>query len=272
MNKNMTLINADTDSITVCKADMSPISDEEQDALLEELNSLFPKEIKFEDDGYFESFVVVKAKNYIMRDAKGKVKIKGSAFKDVKKEKILKDMIAEIIDALADHEINRVKSIYEKYVVRSQNVENIMDWSKKATITKSILVCKDWTPEQVKDKELRMNEIQVWEAVKNIHIQEGDRVQLYPAIISKEITIEPIMRKNRKTGEMENKGEKEVEVIKYGLKRVEEYTGDADFEHLLKRVYDTISIFKNLLNMDEIIKYHNSTNKNKLIELLKSPT
>ena len=267
MNRDMILINADTDSITVCNADMSPMSDEHQELLLNELNSLFPSAIKFEDDGYFESFVVVKAKNYIMRDAKGKIKTKGSAFKDVKKEKILKDMIAEVISALADHDVSRVLAIYNKYILMSQDVSDIMSWSKKATVTKSILACKHWTQEQVSEKTLRMNEIEVWEAIKNIHVQEGDRVQLYPAIISKESVDVPIMRKNKTTGELEQKSVKTKEVIKYGLKRVEEYNNDEDKEHLLKRVYDTISIFKTILDMDQFIKYHNKNNTEKLKHL-----
>ena len=44
------LVNADTDSISVCKKDMSPFSKEEQKKLLEELNNQFPEHIKFEED------------------------------------------------------------------------------------------------------------------------------------------------------------------------------------------------------------------------------
>ncbi len=269
MNKNFKLINADTDSITVCKADMSPISEEEQESLLNELNSLFPETIKFEDDGYFDSFVVLKAKNYIMRDAKGKIKIKGSSMKSLKTEKIMKDMIQEIVQALVEHRLDDTVAIYNKYIVMSQNVTDITQWSKKQTITKPILNCKGWTEEDIENKLIRRNEIEVWEAVKNTHIQEGDRVQLYPAVISHEVVLEPIIRKNRKTGEMEHKGFKEVENIKYGLKRIEDYNNDEDKEHLLKRVYDTLSIFKTILDMDKYVKYHNKTNFSKLHDLLK---
>ena len=169
--------------------------------------------------------------------------------------------------SLSESKQKRILAIYNKYVIMSQNVTNIFDWSKKATITKSILACKDWTPEMVEQKELRMNEIEVWEAIKHTHVQEGDRVQLYPAVISKEIIEEPIMRKNRKTGEMEHKGFKSKEHIKYGLKRIEDFNNDIDSEHLLKRVYDTIAIFKTILDMEQFIKYHNKTNLH-LLKLL----
>ena len=62
---NFIISNVDTDALSFCKADMSPMTKEEQMELLKELNSLYPEKIKFAHDGYFQSFVVVKAKNYI---------------------------------------------------------------------------------------------------------------------------------------------------------------------------------------------------------------
>ena len=55
--------------------------------------------------------------------------------------------------SLSESKQKRILAIYNKYVIMSQNVTNIFDWSKKATITKSILACKDWTPEMVEQKE-----------------------------------------------------------------------------------------------------------------------
>lgn len=258
---DFTLINCDTDSITFCKSDMSVISGEEQDFLLDELNSLYPSAIKFEHDGYFPSFVVVKAKNYIMLDEKGKLKIKGSSMKSLKTESILKKMIQEIVTALVEHRIDDINEIYLKYIKYAKNPENILEWSKKSTITKPILNCKGYTEQDILDKKLRRNETEIYDAICGIHVQEGDRVQLYPAILSKNIIQQPIMRKNRKTGEMENKGMKEVIEIKYGLKLVSNYNNDADIEHLVKRVYDTLNIFKTILDMSKFTNFSLVKNK-----------
>jgi hypothetical protein len=266
-NHNFILVNCDTDSITFCRANGEPFSKQEQLDLLNELNSLYPEQIKFEHDGYFPSFVVVKSKNYIMKDEKGKIKIKGSSMRSLKTETILKDMIQEVVTALIEHRMNDIQDIYIKYIKLAKYQTDILKWSKKATITKSVLNCKGYTEEDILDKKIRRNETEVWDAVKDIHIQEGDRVQLYPAILSSEVIEKPIIRKNRKTGEMEHKGFKAETVIKYGLKLVHHFNNDVDTEHLVKRVYDTLNIFKTVLDMEQFIKYHNSGNKKLLEEL-----
>lgn len=251
---DMTITNLDTDALSFCKKDMSPISKEEQLSLLAELNSIFPDKIKFEHDGYFDTFVVVRAKNYIMYDGK-KIKLKGSAFKDLKKEKILKDMIAEFVDCLVFDKVDQIGEVYKKYIHLAKAPLDIKDWAKRATVTKSILNCKGYTEQDIIDKTIRRNETEVWDAIKNIHVQEGDRVLLYPAILSTEQVETPIMRKNRKTDEIEHKGFKTQTVIKYGLKRIEEYNNDADIEHLVSRVWATLKIFQNVIDMERFLNY-----------------
>lgn len=262
----MLIVNLDTDALSFCKKDMTPMPPEEQKDLIAELNSLFPEKIKFAHDGYFQVFIVVKAKNYIMYDGK-KIKIKGSAFKSVKTEKIMKAFMDEIIDCLVFDKMNDLLPIYKKYVKIAANTTDVMPWAKRATITKAILKCKGYTEEDIKDKTLRRNETDVWDAVKNTHFQEGDRVLLYPVILGSETHQEPIMRKNRKTGEMEHKGFKDVTTVKYGLKKVEEYNNDIDNEQLIKRVYDTLKIFKNVLDMTQFLNYNLVKNKTLLKDL-----
>lgn len=264
---NFIISNVDTDAIAFCKSDMSVISKEEQQILLDELNSLYPENIKFEHDGYFPSFVVVKAKNYIMLDDKGKMKIKGSSMKNLKTESIMKDMIQEIVKALIEHRLEDIDVIYKKYVKMAKAPTDIMQWSKKATITKPILNCKGYVEQDILDKRLRRNETEVYDAIANIHVQEGDRVQLYPAILGKQIIQTPILRKNKATGEREIKGYKEEVEIKYGLKLVSNYDNDADTEHLVKRVHATLNIFKTVLDMSQYLNYSLSKNKKALEEL-----
>ena len=87
--KGYTIPNVDTDSISYVKPDNSPISDEQFRFDLDEINSLYPEKIIWEDDGGYDAFVVVKAKNYIMKNG-DKVKFKGSGLTDQKKEKAAK--------------------------------------------------------------------------------------------------------------------------------------------------------------------------------------
>ena len=87
----------DTDSISFRKPDGSPFSEDEQKNLIKEINEIMPDMIEFEHDGYFETVVVVKAKNYIMREHNGAVKFKGSGFKDQKKEIALREMMNRMI-------------------------------------------------------------------------------------------------------------------------------------------------------------------------------
>lgn len=266
MNKFI-ISNVDTDAISFCKSDMSEINEQEQDFLLDELNSLYPENIKFEHDGYFPSFVVVKAKNYIMLDENGKIKIKGSSMKSLKTESILKQMIGEIVTALIEHKLDDISEIYKKYVRMAKSPTDILIWSKKATITKPILNCKGYVEQDILDKKLRRNETEIYDAITHIHVQEGDRVQLYPAILSEETIQTPILRKNRKTDEMEHKGFKEKTVIKYGLKLVTNYNNDADTLHLVKRVYDTLNIFKTILDMSQYVNYTLAKNTEALEQL-----
>lgn len=103
MSYNLTLINADTDSITVCKADQSPLSEEESSNLLKELNSLFPEKIVWADDGKFEKVIVFKAKNYVLWDGK-KLKTKGSALRSGNRETALREFINETVACILNHE------------------------------------------------------------------------------------------------------------------------------------------------------------------------
>lgn len=258
-NKDFLLCNLDTDAISFCHKDFKSMSKEEQDGLIDELNSIFPEKIKFAHDGYFDVLIILKAKNYIMYKAKGKngkpeLKLKGSALKDLKKEPILKELINEIIDSLI-HDKNIETEIYKKYVKLAYTAINPTKWSKRVTITKSVLNCKDYTQADIDNKDLRKNETNVWDAVRHLHIQEGDRVELYPAIISRTEEKIPKYKKNKKTGENEISSYKTVVTEVKGLKLANEYNNDLDRIKLVARVYDTMDIFDAVLKKDEIVDY-----------------
>ena len=163
--KNFILVNCDTDAIGYCKSDMSIISKDEQVSLLNELNSLFPDKIRFEPDGYFSTFIVLKAKNYVMYDG-NKIKIKGSALKSSKIESGLKDFQGEIIDSII-HDTANYTQIYYKYIKEALNITDIKRWCSKKTITSKIFSSE------------RTNETKVADAIAGSDYKEADKVWLF---------------------------------------------------------------------------------------------
>lgn len=164
-DKEFTLVNCDTDSITFGYKDGREISDEQRKSLVKELNSMYPERIRFEDDGYYKTIIVLKAKNYILYDGK-KIKTKGSSLKDAKSEKALKEFQMEIIKAIIEG-TNHYTDIYHKYVNEAMNVTDISRWASKKTISKKVLT------------NTRTNEVRIREAIEGEEIVEGDKIFMY---------------------------------------------------------------------------------------------
>mgnify|MGYP001480126335 CR=1 FL=1 len=112
---NFSLVNCDTDSIMVCFPDGQFITELQRKQLLSELNSLYPETIRWEDDGYFSKVLILKAKNYILKDEKGKIKIKGSALKSSKTEKAIKEFMMKLVDHLLNDDCYD-KMIFECFI------------------------------------------------------------------------------------------------------------------------------------------------------------
>lgn len=164
---NFKLANLDTDSISFSKSDGAPFTEEEQSSLLKELNSLFPSSIKWEHDGIFSKVVIIKAKNYILKDGKGKVKIKGSALKVTLKEVALKEFVNKVIDSLLNDKISEIKNIYESYVKEIYNLKDIGRWCSKKTITGKVLAAERTTEQKVST------------AIQDSEYVEGDKCYMY---------------------------------------------------------------------------------------------
>lgn len=163
--KNLTLVNCDTDSISVCKHDQTPFTEEEADSLLSELNSLYPENIKWDDDGMFDCVVVLKTKNYILYDGKS-IKKKGSSIKDPKREKALREFLDRIIDAIVFNKGGYL-DIYNEYVKEINSIQDINRWACRKTITEKIFSSE------------RSNETKVKDAIEDTEYVEGDRVYMY---------------------------------------------------------------------------------------------
>jgi DNA polymerase elongation subunit (family B) len=163
---NFKLVNADTDSITICKPDGSLFSDHEQESLLRELNSLFPKTISWEDDGYYRKVIVLKIKNYITQTQDGKVKIKGSALKASTKSPAMKEMINRIIDSMLNDR-NDFQDIYLEYIKEAAKVKDIKRWASRKTISERTLNSE------------RKNETRIKDVIQGTEIVEGDRIYVF---------------------------------------------------------------------------------------------
>ncbi|NJO64172.1 MAG: hypothetical protein HC836_40175 [Richelia sp. RM2_1_2] len=239
---NFILAPCDTDSISFCKEDMSPFSKEEQDSLLKEINEQMPELIKFDHDGYFKTVIVLKAKNYILDDGE-KIKYKGSAITDQKKEPALIEMIHEMVDVLLErNHKDTLAEIYNKYIKESQNITDIKRWCTKKAITNAVLNSE------------RTNEFKVRESLMGENVQQGDKIWVYSALngYKEEIT------KSGKSKQVQNRI----------LKLIKNWTNDEDKEHLLKRVHSTAMILKNVVDENLFIKYHIKKNKPLLDKLL----
>jgi DNA polymerase I len=165
-SKGFQTINADTDSFLYTPN--RRLSDSEFNEQIKEINSLFPEQIRWEDDGKFKRVVVVKAKNYVLQDYEGNTTIKGSALKASMKEPALKEFIERFINQLllSDSEKPLV-DLYNEYALEISDVQDINRWCSSKNITYAVLTSK------------RKNEAKIRDALKGTNYNEGDRIHVF---------------------------------------------------------------------------------------------
>ena len=166
MNHEFQLTNADTDSIMIHKDQCSPFSREERTELLNEINELSPKGLVWEDDGYYTNVIILKAKNYILKNEDGKITYKGSALKSSKTEPALKEFLNKIIDSILTEKFNYTE-IYNEFVNEILNVKDIKRWASKKSLTSTTYESE------------RANETKIIDAIKGTEYKEGDRIFTY---------------------------------------------------------------------------------------------
>lgn len=165
---SFTIVGGDTDSIMFCKPDQSPFTEEEQAALIAEINSFLPPLIKYENDGLFSRVIYLKAKNYIMIDSKGKRKIKGSSLKSSTLEPALKTMLAGMIEHVITGEFDKMVGVYNKTIKEVlTGIKDISQWAKKMQLSPTTF------------NSTRANETKVIDAIRGTNYRSGDRVYLY---------------------------------------------------------------------------------------------
>lgn len=244
------LVNAgDTDSISFHKKNFESFSEEERIALIEELNSILPEHIEYEDDGYFSHMLVCKAKNYcLVEDGSTKIKKKGSSILDSKKAPALREMLDKSIENIIFHESSGILQIFEDYIKEVRDMKDIKRWCAKKSISSKVL-----NPQ-------RANEQKILDAVKHLSPREGDKYFLYTAVDGEKQKVakgEPVFLKSGKPSMVKNSI----------LKVAEDWTGDEDKEHYYKRVYMTMEILKNVIDMSQLTKFHNKSNIKKVEDL-----
>lgn len=228
-NHDFNIVNTDTDSISVCKKDKSAFTDEERKVLLQEINDLMPEKIKFGDDGYYDVFVVLKAKNYILYNSraenpKKRLVLKGSSLKSSKMEPALKLLQKELIDAIIFDKQNYTE-IYHKYILEALNVKDISRWASKKSISEKTMTSE------------RANETKIMDALADKEFSEGDKVYLF--FLPDE-----------------------------SLACVEDFDGSYNVDKLLEKCYKTCEIFKNVLDTKSLfVNYKLKKNKKALEEL-----
>ncbi len=205
-NHNFVPVGADTDGIAFRKPDQSPFTKEERQELLGELNSLMDTMIRWEDDGVFPTQLVIKTKNYVLVDEKGKVKIKGSGLKATNKEKALQDFTKEVIHYLVEGHPDSIPALYTAYAKQILNIQDISRWASKQTITKAVLTGTGTT------------QVKIRNALKGRPVQEGDKIYTF----------------------FLESGERCL---------LEDFTGQYDAKKLLGKLYDTLCIFKPVLDL-----------------------
>lgn len=163
--KGFILSNVDTDSYSYSNG--LPMSPEMRQSHTDEVNSLSPNLITWCPDGYFDLFVVLRAKNYYMVDSDGKTKTKGSALKSGNKEVALKELMGRILANIQNP--NEIANIYSTYIKEAMNIKDISRWCSKKSISEKTLTST------------RTNESKIRDALGDTldDIQEGEKIYVY---------------------------------------------------------------------------------------------
>ena len=235
---NFILVNLDTDSLSFGKESGEPFTEAEKQLIEKELKQIMY--CNWEDDGEYERVIVSKAKNYVLLPkGEKKFKIKGSSFIDSKKEPALLEMIQELLSSLIFSKGLEI-DIYQKYCKEALSISDISRWAVKKSVTKKLL------------NGTRKNETKVLAAL-DTDAREGDKVWVYNAI----------------DGEVQVESKGELQFYKDGrpkmepnqiLRNIKDFDGDYDKDHYLGRVYATVKILENVLDMSQFLDYSKPKN------------
>jgi DNA polymerase elongation subunit (family B) len=220
---NFSLVNVDTDSIAFAREDGSPFTPEDQEKLLNLLNSEFPELINFAHDGYFKRGVVLASKNYWFVDPenpnpKKRSLMKGNSIKATRKEIYLQEFIKKVLNVMLvkGWTYNQVLEIYEQTARECLNLQTMAKHSFKTSITEAVL------RPQTKIAETTSLKIKV--ALKGLNYQQGDKFRMF--------------------------------FLSNGHYCLESnFKGEYDDRRLLEKLWDTMQSFEQVIPMELFPKY-----------------
>ena len=254
--KDYQLVNVDTDSFSYTNG-VAP-SKEEFTKEIEDLNSLYESLIRWENDGVYEKVIIVKAKNYVLvKD--GKTKYKGSSLTDQKKEPRLLILLEEFLQTLLSDKSKEERQMLleQQYNAACREVVDdfkVADWVTKKTVTAAVLNPKRKNEQGPMDA---INEAIAKGVISGV--QEGDKMYLYSAIDGQ-------VQKTDKNGLMFNKKTGQPIMIENDVYRFKElWNKDHNVWHYVERVYKTLVILENVIDIEKFIKYHNVKNRKLLV-------
>lgn len=267
------MVNCDTDSISFKNVDEERFTEQYLVDLLEDLNSIFPNKIEYEDDGHFDKVAVIKAKNYCMLKD-GELSFKGSGFKDAKKEPVLKKLMIDIINSIM-YEKRDYVDIYEECVRTAYNIKDITPWCTKMGISEKLMEANS----TIKMKKLN--------ALDNVEYQLGDKYHVFQdidgmrqAVVKGDLAYTKMtakeakslgITKQPKTEECDHSDRAICGICNPNMlkpkmipndiyRRKEDFTGSYDKKHYLSRIYTTVKILENVIDINRIIDYSKKEN------------
>jgi len=199
------IVNADTDSFSFTGVMGNFYS------FIFVLNQRFKDKIIWEDDGHYDTVLVVKAKNYALKQG-NKVKIKGSALKATMKEPALKEFINDTIEILLTGNFLHPANVYDAVAKEIGSIKDIARWSSKKTITDKVLNPK------------RTQEERILASLNGKKVQEGDKIHVF----------------------FKTKTE---------LCLAENFDGEYDLDKMYEKLFKTVKVFENVLDMGDFPNY-----------------
>lgn len=233
-SKKFKIANADTDSILVTKEDNSIFTDEEQNDLLVEINSLMPPKIKFAHDGVFPLAVVFASKNYILKKWNKKkneyeIIYKGSALKAPMLEANLRNFLKDAVNLMLENNVECIPDLYKILVSKIYNLTSIQGFTFKVPLTPNKMDYESEHPSAKKVQRLierHKLEVNVSDKLNCFYLEDGE------------------------------------------LELEEHFNGACDRIRLIEKLWNTSKRFENLLPCKEYFpKYHLKNMRDKLVEL-----
>ncbi len=254
------LVNVDTDSFTITNG--NKITKAAFGEFLKVFNTIFSSLISWDDDGIYEKVIVLGSKNYVLvksdeylKPGENKVKFKGSAVTDQKKEPALTEMLEKSLYALLADEPASIVPIYRGYVREAMNIKDINRWATKKTVTKAVLFPKRLTEQKILNAMHETMEMGVQEGYS-----EGDKVWVYSALdgmIQASAKGELVFYKDGRPKMIDN----EI------LRDVRMFEQDQNSLHYVSRVLKTVEILGNVIDLSLITDYTLKSKREALNEL-----